>query len=304
MPLLGAWGMDSWRRQKGEIHHRPEGARSHNRKPQLASWQPTVPTWEKKFCTLIGAVPWKKLLETKRSMFLYDNVVKWNDSAGEEAFHNAKNRFWAEINNLPCDISPPNPDIYIDEIDWNSEVDPELLRDLERGKIDTCQIDKAENVGLGAALLSNQTFSCTGWGDAEEDLTKMHNGVALDSKRENFENHLDRDCQLWDAPWQWNQKETFYESNNMDIRKARDWGAVGKSGQYMSRYKTSRFEGHNQQTDHGWRNVKKHQKPKMAYDRGPTHHPRQWSSMNHCRQNHSNGFGKGGIPWRGEKQVL
>ncbi|KAK9289436.1 hypothetical protein L1049_007591 [Liquidambar formosana] len=63
-------------------------------------------------------------------------VVKWNDSAGEEAFHNAKNRFWAKINGLPCDLPFPDPDIYIDEIDWNPNIDPELVLDLEREPID------------------------------------------------------------------------------------------------------------------------------------------------------------------------
>lgn len=296
MPCLGDWGMESWRRQKGEIHHRLEGTRSHNRKSHLASWQPTVPNWEKKFCTSIGSVSWKKLLETKSSMYLYDNVVKWNDSAGEEAFHNAKNRYWAKINNLPCGISPPDPDIYIDEIDWNSEVDPELLRGLERGNNDTSEVDKKENVILETALLSSQLFSCTGWGDAEDEFAKA------DSKCENFEKPSGHECQVWDAPWQWNQEGTFHESNFI---KAQDWGATDetqrKSGQYMSRYKTSRFQGHNQQPDHGWRNVKKHQKPKVAYDRTPMH-PRQWNSMNHCRQNH--GFSKGGLPWRADKQVV
>ncbi|KAK8994398.1 hypothetical protein V6N11_045490 [Hibiscus sabdariffa] len=38
-----------------------------------------------KFCDLVGSVPWRKLLETKRFMNLYDNVVQWKDSAGEEA---------------------------------------------------------------------------------------------------------------------------------------------------------------------------------------------------------------------------
>ncbi|KAL5827319.1 hypothetical protein ACOSQ3_019154 [Xanthoceras sorbifolium] len=88
-----------------------------------------VPLWEKKFCTLIGRVPWQKIVDTKK--FMYGcNVLDWDDSAGNEAFQNAKKRFWAEINGLPCDISLPDPDIYIDEINWNPDIDPELIRDL------------------------------------------------------------------------------------------------------------------------------------------------------------------------------
>ncbi|KAK8651436.1 hypothetical protein V6N13_141037 [Hibiscus sabdariffa] len=48
---------------------------------QKATWQPTVPSWEMKFCNLVGSVRWRKLLETKRCMKLYDNVVQWKDSA-------------------------------------------------------------------------------------------------------------------------------------------------------------------------------------------------------------------------------
>ncbi|KAK8619087.1 hypothetical protein V6N13_133054 [Hibiscus sabdariffa] len=146
---------NNWRRQEGEIHHQGiQGTRSYSRTPSLATWQPTVPKWEKKFCVLVGSVPWWKLLEAKRFMYLYDNVVQWNDSACEEAFHNAKNRFWAKINGLPCDIRLPDPDSYIDKIDWDSEIDPELLLDLERVPKVPDEKDKSENgVILGISLV-------------------------------------------------------------------------------------------------------------------------------------------------------
>lgn len=65
-------------------------------------------------------------------MSCYKNVLEWDDSASEEAFHNAKQRFWAQINGLPCEISPPEPDIYIDIIDYDAYIDPELVLDLDR----------------------------------------------------------------------------------------------------------------------------------------------------------------------------
>ncbi|KAF8395768.1 hypothetical protein HHK36_019719 [Tetracentron sinense] len=77
-------------------------------------------------------------------MFLDENVVQWNDSASEEAFHNAKKRFWAEINGLPHDVPLPDPDMYIDEVDWNSEIDPELLG-LDKKLV---VLDDEENVGF------------------------------------------------------------------------------------------------------------------------------------------------------------
>nr|XP_027186958.1 uncharacterized protein LOC105851370 [Cicer arietinum] len=104
----------------------------------------------------------EKLVETKY-MYLYDNVVNWNDSASEEAFDNAKSRFWSEINGLPCDIPLPDPDIYIDDIDWSSTIDPELILDLERDAIvPSDKENDAEVVIIGDALLVNQSFFCIG----------------------------------------------------------------------------------------------------------------------------------------------
>ncbi|OWM78923.1 TBC1 domain family member 5 homolog A [Punica granatum] len=170
--------MGSRRRNAGEIRIQDpqnQRARSFNRKPPLGSRQPSVPSWEKQFCRSVGSVPWKKLLETKRVMYLYDNVVKWNDSAGEEAFCNAKKRFYAEINGLPCDISLPDPDKYIDKIDWNTDVDPRLLLELECGRVGNMdEEDRSGEVIFGDVLL-NQTFGCTGWGDTEEAFQKIAN---------------------------------------------------------------------------------------------------------------------------------
>ncbi|KAF8043887.1 hypothetical protein BT93_A2011 [Corymbia citriodora subsp. variegata] len=127
--------MDSRRRQKGYNRHQgTQGSRSFGRKlPIACEWRPAVPSWEKEFCRSVGSVPWKKLLEAKRYMYIYDKVLKWNDLAVKEAFDNAKERFWAKINGIPCYIALPDPNLYIDEVDWAAEVDHELLCDLERG---------------------------------------------------------------------------------------------------------------------------------------------------------------------------
>lgn len=93
--------------------------------------QDGIPMWEKRFCSLIGSVPWRKIVDAKKFMYCHSNILNWDDTAGEEAFHNAKKQFWAEMNGLYCDIRPPDPDIYIDEIDWNPVVDPELIKELD-----------------------------------------------------------------------------------------------------------------------------------------------------------------------------
>jgi hypothetical protein len=165
--------MGNWRKQQvmsdyQEFHDHWRFS-SYNRNPPLDNKFSSVPLWEKKFCELIGSIPWRKLIECKRYMYLYDNVVNWDDSAVKEAFDNAKDRFWAEINGFPCDIPLPDPNIYIDNVDWNATVDHELFLELEREE-EVCRNreDKGEGaVILNISLLLNQSFSGPGWGDEE-----------------------------------------------------------------------------------------------------------------------------------------
>ncbi|PON74361.1 hypothetical protein PanWU01x14_051930 [Parasponia andersonii] len=91
-----------------------------------------VPSWEKRFCYVIGRVPWRKVVDTKKFMCCHTSILEWDDSAVEEAFQNAKKRFWAEMKGIGCDISLPDPDVYIHEIDWNPVVDPELMKELDQ----------------------------------------------------------------------------------------------------------------------------------------------------------------------------
>ncbi|PWA84408.1 hypothetical protein CTI12_AA036410 [Artemisia annua] len=142
-----------------------------------SNWQHSVPSWEKKFCSSVGAVPWKKLLETKKCIHLYDNIIKWNDSAGKEAFDTAKNNFYANIYNLPCDNWSPDPDIYIDKINWDSEVDPNLILDLETDHVVPDSSSKDEQVVIFGSDFppSYQSFSPYGWGDSDDDKKKDPN---------------------------------------------------------------------------------------------------------------------------------
>ena len=80
---------------------------------------------------MIGSVPWRKVVNTKNFMSCHTSVLNWDDSAVEETFQNAKKRFWSEINGFHCQAPTPDPDIYIDEIDWNPDIDPELMKELD-----------------------------------------------------------------------------------------------------------------------------------------------------------------------------
>lgn len=128
-----------------------------------------MPSWEKRFVAIVGSIPWRSVVETKKYMYLHNNVMEWDDSACKEAFDNAKNRFWAEINGLPCNIGLPDPDMYIDDIDWNSTIDPELILDLKREPALSEQ-GNDEGVIIGNSHILNQSFYCTGWGEAELDI--------------------------------------------------------------------------------------------------------------------------------------
>ncbi|KAL3625569.1 hypothetical protein CASFOL_031023 [Castilleja foliolosa] len=142
--------------------------RSQNRKPSHGSWQPkTVPLWEKDFCKAVGSLDWETFLQLKKCIQLYDNVINWNDSAGEEAFLNAKRRYYAEINGFSCDNNPlPDPNRYIQDIDWDSKFDDTSI-DLESLPFSP-EPGHEPVVIFGDSFIADQGFGTTGWGDAEE----------------------------------------------------------------------------------------------------------------------------------------
>ncbi|KAL3534434.1 hypothetical protein ACH5RR_002895 [Cinchona calisaya] len=202
--------------------------RPFNKKPPTGSWQPAVPSWEKKFCKVIGTLDWETILYMKKFVYLHENVVKWDDSAGEEAFHNAKKRFLAEMHGLPCDITLPDPDLYIDQVDWDAKVDAALLSELECRSVVPDMAQRNEQVVIfGDSLLLNQGFSASGWGECEEDFKKDTNAPS----------HNDDS--------QWGRRTTKENSWEDSANNARVPDV--DAGRFMSRYKTSRFHGNEQQ---------------------------------------------------------
>lgn len=133
--------------------------------------QSNVPSWEMKFCHAISLMSWRDILLKKKMMrFNCPRVLEWNDSAGEEAFYNAKARYWAKTNNLPCDIPTPKSDTYIEEVDWNSEIDGELLKDLDKCRLSS-DVDEDEVCGSARLTINwDHPPPCTGWGDEEETI--------------------------------------------------------------------------------------------------------------------------------------
>lgn len=343
--------MDSGRRRRSDNYNQEVArARSHDRKPPLGNWQQsvpswerspsgnrqqTVPSWERRFCTVVGSLPWRNILDAKKFIHLYDNVLKWNDSAGEEAFINAKNRFWAHINGLPCQIPSPDPDIYNDKIDWNANVDPQLILDLESEPIAPENQEKAEPVVIMGGLFSDNLYSPSGWGDAEDDMKKT--GFPSENKENPWESdsaHVNESVRQksqngwgdvcndswcanqdtgvaknsgWEDGWnQWENKN--HESNNSKygtnsgVWQPWDHGNQENTGGCMSRYKTSRFRGDDKPTNREWRNGKGRKSVNFVCEL-PYVDNRQRNLMNSCTPIRHNGSAERGHQWRWEKPV-
>ncbi|KAG2668807.1 hypothetical protein I3760_14G007100 [Carya illinoinensis] len=161
-------------------------------------------------------------------MYCHNNVVSWDDSAGEEAFQNAKKRFWSKINCLRCDISLPDPDIYIDEIDWKPNIDPELIKELdqycfvpdeeelntqdsgvlenraqgwnqrENKKNDRKTLNNDDNPWEHSSTQGNGGMMDNAWrncGDKSWGHNQVGNYVSLSSERNNTNNTWEHGCQ-------------------------------------------------------------------------------------------------------------
>uniref|UniRef100_A0A6N2M5V9 Uncharacterized protein n=1 Tax=Salix viminalis TaxID=40686 RepID=A0A6N2M5V9_SALVM len=195
-----------------------------------------IPSWEKKFCSLIGSVPWRKVVDAKKYMYCHGNILNWDDSAGEEAFHNAKNRFWAEINGVSCVISPPDPNLYIDEINWNVCIDPEVIKDLEQdlfvpdegdtdtgGKVGRKNNKRKDFVSIPSnGCLENTDDVKNPW----ESNNNMQSSLSLIDKAKSW-NQQDSDTNKCsnlnniDNPWE----RGF--SQESEVVKGKPWGVCG-----------------------------------------------------------------------------
>ncbi|KAL3533694.1 hypothetical protein ACH5RR_007215 [Cinchona calisaya] len=329
--------------QKVDIYYSSQDIsrrRSFNKKPPRGSWQPTVPSWEKTFCKVVGSLDWETILEMKKFAYLYDNVVKWDDSAGEEAFHNAKKRFLANMRGFPCDMALPDPDLYIDKVDWDSKVDTDLLSDLEHKYVVP---DMAENnepvVIFGDSLLCNQGFSPAGWGECEEDFKKATNSSSNNhdtpwdqslcysrgtAKENGWGDSGNNACVLdvgsgamgdtgWGGGWENSSSWNHHDNRKVEPKNPkgtenggawRSWdansGKKNNAGRFMSRYKTSRVHGNEQQGGYAWRNVAGRKRETFVRESSTTE---SWNLMNSCGPLSYHASGKAGQPWNLGKSV-
>nr|XP_011470757.1 PREDICTED: uncharacterized protein LOC105353378 [Fragaria vesca subsp. vesca] len=169
------------------------------RRPQVAS-KPPKDSWEEQLYLSVGKELWKMLTDSNnKCVYLFPNVARWNDSAAKEAFDDAKCRFLAKIKKAPCDVPSPDPEAYIDEIDWSDDAIPELDESIEWGS--------EGEFGLEGFEVIDPSF-CVGWGPDEWYETKKEEEVK-DSDKVRKE---------WEAYWE------------AKAAKAVGGGGWGKSG--------------------------------------------------------------------------
>ncbi|GLT51040.1 hypothetical protein SLA2020_244870 [Shorea laevis] len=160
--------MATWRRchdqttygHESEIMARPP--RCPNREPN------DTLSFENNFCWIVGGMSREWFEDAKKNIYLSDKVMQWNDSAAKEAFFDSKARLWAEFRNCPPHISLPSPDIYIDNIDWNSDNETEDLDDqflsISDVEAEAQEVD-GNNVFPASFYIPLDQIKATGWDD-------------------------------------------------------------------------------------------------------------------------------------------
>ncbi|KAL0316776.1 UNVERIFIED_CONTAM: hypothetical protein Sradi_5555800 [Sesamum radiatum] len=288
--------MDGRRRQ------RDNSRRSQYRRPQRGNWQPTVPSWEKDFCKAVGSMDWETLVQMKKFTHLYSNVMEWNDSAGEEAFRNAKERYWAEINGHSCDISLPDPDLYIDKINWDSENDPEPLQDLESElAIPNTEQDHEPVVIFGDSIMPDQTFLAAGWGDCEENVDVPANNSAECGGpwEQNWGNPLNDNAPsawpVYSNDWGWSNTNDYAWPGTgwSNVGHGGEWGqsndanvTMAYADRYMACYTNPRLQGkEGHYGNHTSRNdIGRYKAPQWGEQSGISRRStsRKWTPINSC----------------------
>lgn len=160
------------------------------------------------------------MVDTKKFFYCYGSVLDWDDNAAEEAFHNAKKRFWEEINGLHSDLSLPDPDIYIDEIDWDAVVDPQLIKELDREYVppdeSSNNVEDHGNSWECQYMQVGGAFQSTSSWNQRDNI--IDNSNLLDNARVSVDTrgneHLEGNG--WGDSWGWN-------SMRSNVNQSSDW---------------------------------------------------------------------------------
>jgi hypothetical protein len=246
--------------------------------------------WEEKFCQING-VHWEKVLETKKYLPQYKDITDWDDSAGKEAFDNAKARFWAQINGLQPETPLPDPDSLIDPIDQDAPLlDHKLYQNLggslsedegdgsidcssdgwgEGGVIlwDSHYVKKVEDVvwhNISTGWGEGYPITPTGWGDIPENVQPDTWGVVQTSWADNLVKPTGWGDMAADAnpqttyegivPTGWQEAEEVSRGQwNGGVADANYWDYSGNDGNWVRWYQNNGYDyGVSGETGQDW----------------------------------------------------
>ncbi|TYH48401.1 hypothetical protein ES332_D10G064200v1 [Gossypium tomentosum] len=123
-----------------------------------------LPTWEKTFCIEVGAMPWERFVELKKNLYEHDKVFEWDDLADfGEIYHG-----------FPCENKLPSnaADLYIEDVDWNSEIDPKLCLEI-KSLTDDEDGEKHNVKEIDWFLIPLEKIQATGWDEYEKPAPRL-----------------------------------------------------------------------------------------------------------------------------------
>lgn len=125
---------------------------------------------------------------------------KWDDSGAKDALFEAHERFCSMINGLPCEHPLPDPDLYVEKVNWDPVIDPGLISEFEK-------LEKEKNS-------TNNKISGSG----------VRNNITVDNPRESH--HLEDNVDVKDVAQGCNKCGDLLESKSaMDL-----WQQDGPDG--------------------------------------------------------------------------
>ncbi|KAF1002311.1 hypothetical protein AG4045_010823 [Apium graveolens] len=163
---------------------RPENQRRYHPRKIAPTyvWRPRVPTWEREFTAKIGNIKWEKFVEARKWNWLYPKILEWKDSACEEAFTAAKTRFWDQYHGYESQVPLPDPDMYIDNIDWTSEPDENNGDEdpmLSISEDDDDDVPEPEPAVMDLPLPGHEEIKPTGWNFEDPPETDLLTGFLV-----------------------------------------------------------------------------------------------------------------------------
>ena len=232
-------------------------------------------------------------------MSAYKSISDWDDAAAFEAFQNAKARYRADINGMPCDIPLPDPDMFIEMVNHKVVIDPKLVEDLEKHPPPRLPDgEKDGSSGRDSFIFESKPIPAAGWGNAGDGSTEDHHSVNWDKFIEqphrspgwgDSENHISRNGDSSDA---WNCRGGWGDvtvqdcsgggdGTNYSWNKGRDpsWGQHWNNeqgrgnnrkrsrGHYDSRFSKSKQMNNHQAERSKWNDRAERNKADYSYEK-------------------------------------